>query len=91
MADPNSNNGLMINGLRCGRLGMIGNGESLTVEIPECEVTIFAAVSDTFSDTDNTSIVIPAGTQDVLATGKCSIWGWFAGRFNFDPVPVLQK
>lgn len=89
MANPDSNTGMLINGLRCGRLGMLKNGESLTVEIPDCEVTVYAVVSDTFSDTDNESIIIPAGTQDVVARGRCSMWGLFAGRFKFDPAPML--
>ena len=46
-------------------------------------------ISDTFSGVDKTHITIFPGSEDVLVTGKMSIFGLLTCVFFFDATPVL--
>ena len=61
---------LTIDGVSCRKLGEVKNGKEVTFQIPDEEQRIFVIADEVSKDYCNASMVIPAGTQDVVLAGK---------------------
>jgi len=61
---------LILNGKKLKEVGVLKNGDSITIEIPEQEITIFIVHDKLAPKISNTSYTIPKGTNDITLYAK---------------------
>ena len=61
---------LILNGKKLKEVGVLKNGGSITIEIPEQEITIFIVHDKLAPKISNTSYTIPKGTNDITLYAK---------------------
>ena len=76
-----------INGVPCSFLGELKNNEKKTFEITEAETRVFVIADKISKDYCNDSRLVPAGTADVLLTGKNRFNLNNGNAFRFDGEP----
>lgn len=75
---------MTIAGIRCRRLGAIKNGKEATFTISKGKEIIFAILDRFSKDTCNDRLVIEAGEEDVVVTGKNVLSPMDGNPFIFD-------
>ncbi len=90
--DPTSND-IVINQVKCRKLGELKNGEEKSFEIEDHELKIFAIIDKLSKSYCNDYYKLPAGYEDVSLQGKCA-FNSVGNAFLFDGVTdeeILQN
>lgn len=75
---------LTIGGVPCRKLGELRNGEEQTFVIEDAETRVYVIADKLSKDSYNEYRNIPAGTEDVVLTGKCLLNPAQGNPFRFD-------
>ena len=79
-------NDLSIAGIKCRRLGAIKNGKEATFQISNDEEVIFAILDKYSKDRCNDRLVIPAGEENIVVSGKNILSPVDGNPFIFDKI-----
>jgi len=83
ISDENSNE-ITINGINCKKLGEVANGKEVSFEINNDEVVLFSIIDKLSKDFCNDKIVIKAGEEAIVITGKNKLSPFKGNPFIFD-------
>ncbi|MBP3333556.1 MAG: hypothetical protein J6M35_05865 [Clostridia bacterium] len=83
--DPTSND-IVINQVKCRKLGELKNGEEKTFAIEDHELRVFAIIDKLSKGYCNDFYKIPAGYEDVSLQGRCAFNSFSGYAFMFDGV-----
>ncbi len=81
--DPDAHD-LTMGGVSCRKLGTLKNGEEATFSVTEHEARVFVIADRLSKSYCNDYYVLPAGTQDVVLSGKNSFDPVSGNAFHFD-------
>lgn len=85
MEDP-INGDLDINGTRCRKLGNIKNGATVTFQVPTNAAKVYVIGDKLSRNFCNDYYPLPAGSEDVVLSGKCQYNPGAGNPFRFDGV-----
>lgn len=83
--DPDAND-MTINGCTCRFLGTLKNGAEATFSVSEAEARVFVIADKLSKDYCNDYYTLPAGTEDVVLTGRNRFDPVSGNAFRFDGV-----
>ncbi len=90
LEDPESRE-LTINDVPCRKLGTLKNGETKSFYIPEEETRVFVIADRLSKNYCNDYLVIPAGRENVILSGKNSFDPVSGSAFHFDAQPDGER